>query len=132
MQLTLDGARTFRVRTVDRRGEPVPDAKVMLSNLRKSGRKQRAGLLGTNDYARMAVQWPDVLWPKTDKTGIAVFAWLPDRFEGASSIFISHNDYFAFDEPANVVADKPVQELTITLLPMEKLSGTSPTTTADR
>lgn len=112
VKLTLDGARTLRVKTVDRHGKPVAGVKVGPWYVRKPGRERDINLSGLHER-----------WPRTDKFGIAVIDWLPQRFEQAIPILTGSDDYFALDHQTNLLADKPVEELTISLLPKEKLSG---------
>jgi RNA polymerase sigma factor (sigma-70 family) len=112
VKLTLDGARTLRVKAVDQQGKPIAGLKVGPWYVQKPGRERVIMLNGM--YKR---------WPRTDKNGIVVFDWLPEQFVRAIPIIPQHEDYFALDDqPANM-ADKPVGEMIIPLLPMEKLSG---------
>ncbi|MGH7222680.1 MAG: sigma-70 family RNA polymerase sigma factor, partial [Gemmataceae bacterium] len=112
VELTLDGARSLRVKTVDRHGKPVAGVKVGPWYIHKPGRENDINIGGI--YER---------WPRTDKNGIAVLDWLPKQFVRAIPILTHHDDYFVLDHQKNLMADKPVEELTIPLLPMEKLSG---------
>lgn len=112
VELTLDGARTLRIKTVDRHGKPVAGVKVGPWYVRKPGREREINFSGLHER-----------WPQTDKNGLAVIDWLPQRFERAIPILSSSDDYFVLDRQTDLEADKPVEELTISLLPKEKLSG---------
>lgn len=112
VKLTLDGARNVRVKTVAQNGKPIAGAKVGAWYIRKLGRESDINLSGL--YDRFA---------KTDDNGILVLDWLPKQFTGAIPILAYHDDYFVLGMSANLMADKPVEELVISLLPMEKLSG---------
>lgn len=120
VKLTLDGARTLRVKTVDRNGKPIAGVTVGPWYIEKPSRdgktinRNRADINLSGVYRR---------WPKTDNNGIVTFDWLPKQFERAIPILATHDDYYVFDLQTNLMADKPVEELTIPLLPMEKLSG---------
>jgi hypothetical protein len=118
IKLTLDGARSLGVKTVDHEGKPVAGVRVGVGNIRKPGRKLGIYLPDVS-YSI----WADALWPITNEDGIAVFDWLPKRFERDLPIRIHTEEYFARDSSMNLMADKPIEDLTIPLLPIEELSG---------
>ncbi|HTU91788.1 MAG TPA: sigma-70 family RNA polymerase sigma factor [Gemmataceae bacterium] len=119
VKLTLDGARTLRVKTVDRHGKPISGVMVGPWYIEKPSPE------GTPINRRRDINLGGLhkRWLKTDKNGIVVLDWLPRRFKQAIPILAHHDDYFALDHATPLLAEKPVEELTISLLPMEKLSG---------
>lgn len=121
IQLTLDGARSLRVKTVDHRGKPVAGVRVGIGQVRKPGRAKEIFLTGT--YSPTLPDANAALWPTTDENGVAELDWLPKRFESALPLLIHSSDYFTLDKPPSLRSDHPVEELTITLLPLENLSG---------
>ncbi len=111
MTLVLDGARTVRVKTVDRSGKPVAGVKVGLLSIEKPGHRFGINLSGTVGT-----------WLMTGEDGTAVFDWMPS-FGRAFPFIIRSADYFTADGVTSLMADKPADEQTITLLPLEGLSG---------
>lgn len=118
IKLTLDGARSLRVKTVDRHGKPIAGVQVGVWYIEKPSRDGKA--LNRRDINLSGLH---KRCPKTDQNGTVVLDWLPKQFVHGLPILAHHADYFTPATATNVMADKPVEELTITLLPMEKLSG---------
>jgi thiol-disulfide isomerase/thioredoxin len=117
LTLTLDGARPpLRVKAVDRDGKPLAGIEVGPWLLRKPGHEREMN--GMSDAFR-----------KTDAAGVATFDWLPGRLDETASIVAHTTNYYTPDYATGLPADKPVDELTLTFLPFERLSGR--VTTAD-
>jgi RNA polymerase sigma factor (sigma-70 family) len=112
IELTLDGARPLRVKSVDRQGKAIAGVKVGPWYVQKPDRGSDINLGGIHER-----------WPRTDNKGIAVIDWLPKQFVNAIPILSDHEDYFAQEEQPAIMADKPIEEMTIVFLPKEKLSG---------
>jgi protocatechuate 3,4-dioxygenase beta subunit len=113
LTLTLDGAGTLRVKTADRDGKPVAGVKVGPLVIKKPGHPLPGiNLSGTTEF-----------WPATGGDGTVTLDWLPERFERALPIIIRSADYSTRDDVTSLMADDPADELTITVLPMERLSG---------
>jgi RNA polymerase sigma factor (sigma-70 family) len=112
VRLTLDGARTLRIKTVDRQGKPIPGVKVGPWYIHKPGREEDVNLSGTSD-----------LWPATGADGAATLDWLPARTAHGLSILAHCEDHYPPDHATIIPQDRPTDELTITLLPLERLSG---------
>jgi RNA polymerase sigma factor (sigma-70 family) len=112
LQLSLDGARTLRVKTVDREGKPIRGVKVGPWYIQMPGHEGDINLGGTSAD-----------WPATAKDGTALLDWLPNRFVRAIPILTYSGDYYAPDHATSLNEDKPTDEMTITLLPMEQVSG---------
>jgi protocatechuate 3,4-dioxygenase beta subunit len=113
LTLTLDGARTLRVKAVGRDGKPIAGVKVGPLVIQKPGHPPSGiNLSGTSES-----------WPVTGEDGTVTLDWLPGRFERALQIIIRSGDYSTRDAVTYLSADDPADELTITLLPIERLSG---------
>jgi 5-hydroxyisourate hydrolase-like protein (transthyretin family) len=78
----------------------------------KPGRETEINLSGTT-----------ASWSVTGADGCVVLDWLPERFEQSLPIVIRSEQYYSPDHESSIIAEKPVDELTINLLPLEKLSG---------
>jgi hypothetical protein len=113
LTLTLDGARTLRVKTADRDGKPIAGVKVGPLVIQKPGHS----LPGINLSGTMES------WPATAEDGTAVLDWLPERFERELPITVRLRDHYTRDDLTSIHAGDTTEELTITLLPMERLSG---------
>jgi len=112
VDLKLDGARTVRVKAIDQAGKPLAGVEVGPWLIRTVSHDDHVNLGGAED-----------IWLKTDKDGIAVFDWMPARYKN-QLVFISHSDrYYAIDHSARLEDDDKTGELTIELLPFERLSG---------
>lgn len=112
LTLTLAGARTLRVKVVDRAGKPIAGAKVGPWYIQTPGHEAHVNLSGTT-----------AAWPETGDDGVAVLDWLPERFEQALPILVNSEGYYAADHATSIQAGDPAGELTLTLLPVERLSG---------
>jgi hypothetical protein len=112
LQLSLDGARTLHVKTVDREGKPVSGVKVGPWYIQLPGHEGDINLSGTTAY-----------WPETGKDGTLLLDWLPDRFVRAIPILTYSEDYYGLDHATSLEQDKLTEDMTISLLPMEQLSG---------
>jgi hypothetical protein len=112
LTLTLDGARSLRVKAVDQQGKPLAGVHVGPWNIRKLGREADVNLSGTT-------QW----WPTTGADGIMVLDWLPRQFELSLPIMTRCEGYSALEHYSSITADKPADELTIQLFPREELAG---------
>lgn len=117
LTLVLDGARPpLRVKTVDQNGKPLSNIDVSIWTMKKPGRAaQINGLWNT--------------FVKTDAFGIATLDWLPLNVETGFSILANSTAYYPRDHAIHLSNDKPIDETTIALLPLEKLAGR--VTTAD-
>jgi len=112
LELKLDGARTVRVKAVDQNGKPVARVKVAPWYLRKPGYEADVNLSGV-----------PALKSVTDSEGIAVLDWLPEKFEQYLPITCLSEDYYPREHSTSIKAEMPVNELTVELLPLERLSG---------
>jgi protocatechuate 3,4-dioxygenase beta subunit len=110
-RLTLDGARTVRIKTLDQDGKPVAGVRVGVSLLQIPGRADRINLSSLME-----------LWPATTIDG-AVFDWLPDRFINAISFITYSDDFYAIIDLPGLKGPEIAQELTRTMAPRERLSG---------
>ena len=111
LTLTLDGVRSpLTVKTVDRGGKPLAGVKVRPWLIKKPGSESE--LNGLMDAS-----------VTSDEKGLASLDWLPARFERALGILATLDNYQPSDHAAWVTLDKPVNELTITLIRSERLSG---------
>ena len=110
--LTLDGARTVRVKALDHLGLPVAGVPIGPWTIHKPGAEANINLSGTS-----------ASWPATDATGTVVFDWLPERFEQGLSFVNRAEGYYSTDHSVYMTAAEPVEELTFKLLPLVKLSG---------
>jgi RNA polymerase sigma factor (sigma-70 family) len=111
LALTLDGARTLRVKTVDRDGKAIPGVKVGPWYIQKTGREEDINLSGTTAF-----------WPSTGADGMVLFDWFPEQIGRGLPIITRSDDFYAPDWNS-LKQDKPSQEMTITMLPLEALSG---------
>ena len=114
--LTLDGARTVRVKVVDPSGRPVPGVVV------KPFRPQKTGKIQTIEIAHGATTRAT-----TDEQGIAIFDWLPKtgpngEQSGAMTLFVDAPADFLGDA-ARYVPGGP-NELTVRLQRAARLTGT--------
>ena len=107
LTLTLDGARTLRVKTVDNQGKPLAGVKVGPWLIQKPGRNGQINLSGVSDD----------LWATSDGNGIATLDWLPDRFQQLGIVARSQTHH-PLDHATWITADQPTSELTITLVPV--------------
>jgi RNA polymerase sigma factor (sigma-70 family) len=112
LRLTLDGARTLRAKTVDRDGKPLSGVKVGAWYIQKPGHEGDINLSGATAD-----------WPKTGKDGTVVLDWLPAQFVYGLPIMTHSKDYYSLDNATSLLLEKPIEEMTINLLPMEMLSG---------
>ena len=113
LTLTLDGARPpLRVKTVDLAGKPLVGVQVGPWLISKPGHETDANLGGSSQT-----------WVKTGDDGFATIDWLPASQVGKPSIIIRSDTLFPLDHATWLDADKPVDEVIITLLPFERLSG---------
>ncbi len=112
VNLTLDGAKTTRVKAVDGDGKPIAGVNIGAWSLQKKGHK-------------VFNNWPALnaeLWPATGKDGIAVLDWLPEDCVEGFGLDVHAEGLYAL-ERTWVRGDRPVELCTITLLPVETLSG---------
>ncbi len=115
LELRLDAARMLRVKTVDWQGRPVSGVRVSPWKLEmpgKPGHQEPIVLAGVEE-----------LWKTTDQDGVAVFDWLPERFEGSVKFLIRSENYYSGDNESALLKDGSAQELTLRLRPWELLSG---------
>lgn len=112
LTLTLDGARPpLRIKAVDREGKPLRGIEVGPSLIQKPGHENP--LNGMRDAFR-----------RTDANGIATIDWLPIRQEGRLAIASrAPKGYYPPDHATPVDTDRPVDEVLLTFLPLERLSG---------
>ena len=116
LTLTLDGARPpLRVKTVDESGKPLADVRVGPWYIMKPGRD--TNLNGMSDVML-----------KTDAEGVAMFDWLPLQIEGQFAILARMPGYYLPNHHLAMPADKPTDEVTLTLNPYQRLSGRVTTT----
>lgn len=112
LKLRLNGARTVRVKTVDQTGKPVAGVKVGPWYLRKPGYEADINLSGV-----------PALRTQTDANGLAIVDWLPEKFEQSLPFTSQSDDYYPREHSSSINAEKPAGEVTIELLPLERLSG---------
>jgi|GEM_PF-2275060 len=110
--LKLDGARTVRFKAIDQNGKPVRGVRVGPWTVHKPDSEAEINLSGTS-----------ATWPATDENGSVVLDWLPERFEQSLSFIHRVEGYYAAEHSVYMLANKPVDEFTINLLPLVKLSG---------
>jgi RNA polymerase sigma factor (sigma-70 family) len=112
LTMTLDGARTVRVKAVDRDDHPIAGVNVGLSSIQKA----------SHDWFNNWFDSNAELWPVTDRDGIAVLDWLPAPL--GNGMALSGYAEGLYDlQPAWIPGDRPVDSVTITFLPVETLSG---------
>lgn len=112
IKLTLDGARTLKVKVVDQNGKPIAGANVGPWLIQKPGHESDINLSG------MLMRWP-----VTDQDGSVALDWLPETSKQTHSILAHAEGYHTLEHATWIPADKPVDVVTITMLPMERLSG---------
>ncbi|WP_254509370.1 carboxypeptidase regulatory-like domain-containing protein [Anatilimnocola floriformis] len=110
--LRLDGARTVRVRAIDRNDKPLAGIHVFPWYFRKKGYDSDINLSGRTSI--------DV---QTNEQGIAVLGWLPQSFEEVLPIVAQSDEYHVFGDFVSLSAANPAEEVTLKLLPLEELSG---------
>lgn len=109
--LTLDGARSVRVRTLDRDGDPVAGVAVGPWTVQQPGKPHEINLSGTSE-----------LWPKTGADGTAVIDWLPAKFVRSISI-LAHDDHYYAPDQIWIQEKNPAETVTHMMLPRTTLSG---------
>jgi beta-lactamase regulating signal transducer with metallopeptidase domain len=111
LTLTLDGARTFRIKAVDSKGKPLPGIRFAPLQLVKTG---KIGPVRTANYPGA--------WVTSDEQGIAVLDWLPGEIPGFQ-LEVRSKEYSAVDETPRYRFGGP-PELTVRLRHMTRLAGT--------
>jgi protocatechuate 3,4-dioxygenase beta subunit len=116
LALTLNGARTVRVRAIDSLGQPVPGVDVAPWTVSKPGHTGYVNLSGFQSQFERA---------KTDAKGIATIDWLPRDFTNRIAFLASSAD-FHLPQPPVLEADPngDVADLEMQLLRLTKISGT--------
>jgi RNA polymerase sigma factor (sigma-70 family) len=109
--LTLDGARTIQVKAVDGDGKPIAGVNVGLISTERKGR----GRFWDSFFPKAELR------PATGKDGVVVLDWLPEHCE--NMLLASHAEGLYALTDAWIRGDRPVDPLTITFLPLERLSG---------
>ena len=110
--LKLEGARTIKVKAVDQAGEPLAGVRIGAWYLKKPNYEADINFSGTSDK-----------YPQTGVDGTVVLDWLPKEVDRGYSIIYRTENHFAQDHALFIPADKPVEELTIHLLPLAELKG---------
>ncbi|MHC5544775.1 hypothetical protein ACYOEI_41610, partial [Singulisphaera rosea] len=111
VDLTLDGARTVRVRAVDSSGAPLVGVTFVPWSITKLGKIDEANLSGSM-AARVV----------TDAQGVATFDWIPREFHRFVT-FLHHSDTYHLRDRVNFQATESQGEVTATLLRNATLSG---------
>ena len=109
--LKLDGARTLRVKALDAEGKSVTGVKVGPLRIHKPDREVYVKLSGVPELLRT-----------TGEDG-AVFDWLPERFVDSIPMIIRSNEFYVADHWTYLREETPTAELSISVLPLERLSG---------
>jgi beta-lactamase regulating signal transducer with metallopeptidase domain len=111
LSLTLDGAKTFRIKAVDSKGRPLPRIRFAPFMLGKEGKV---------DSARTALIAGS--WATSDEQGIAVLDWLPNE-DRLFELEVRSSEHYS---PSNRLRHDPGgrSELTAALLRGTRLSGT--------
>ncbi len=112
LTLTLEGARRLRVKTVDQEGKGIAGVKIGPWSIQKADHEAEI-----NPSAGLRH------WAVTGQDGVAVLDWLPAKFQQSIGILTHTDDWYTHEYSTSYQAEKPVDELTITLLPMVKLAG---------
>ncbi|WP_406699854.1 carboxypeptidase regulatory-like domain-containing protein [Singulisphaera sp. Ch08] len=110
--LKLDGVQPLRVKVVDREGKPIAGVNVGPWLIWKPDHESDINLSG------MLTRWP-----ATGQDGLASLDWLPEIPKRGRSILAHSEGYHTADHATSVPPDKSVEEVTITMLPNERLSG---------
>ncbi len=97
LTLTLDGAQTVRVKAVDQDGKPIAGVNVGISSMHKANHEWFNNWFSVNAG----------IWPATDKDGIAVLDWLPERL-GRGMAVAGHAEGIYPLAPAWMPADRPL------------------------
>jgi beta-lactamase regulating signal transducer with metallopeptidase domain/protocatechuate 3,4-dioxygenase beta subunit len=111
VDLTLDGARTIRVRAVDSSGAPVAGVEFVPWYITKHGKITEANLSGSM-AARVV----------TDANGVATFDWIPREFQ-RGIIFGNRSEPYQLRERVTIQATQGEGEASATLLRKATLSG---------
>jgi thiol-disulfide isomerase/thioredoxin len=112
LRLKLDGARTFKVKAVDRDNRSVSGVRVGTWLVQKP-----------NYEAEINVSMTALRAPVTDENGEAVIDWLPAKTARSWTIMYHAENQYALDHAFFIPANDPKEEITINLLPIEELSG---------
>ncbi len=112
LTLTLDGARTERVKAMHRDGKPIAGVRFAPHILTKAGREPFNNWLDRT--------WE--LWPATGIDGVITLDWLPREF-GKSMPLSGYADGLHAVGPMWIMAGEPSDLVTVTFLPMEYISG---------
>lgn len=88
--LTLDGARTTRIRAVDTAGRPVPAVDLRTQSLQKPGKIREANVSGSA-----------IARARTDGDGIATVDWLPSRLVRPAAFLTSPGPYSCPESPTD-------------------------------
>jgi uncharacterized GH25 family protein/thiol-disulfide isomerase/thioredoxin len=112
VKLTLDGARPIRVKVVDNAGKPMAGANVGPWLFQKPEREADINLGGMLNR-----------WPATGPDGTIVLGWWPDIPKYTGSLLVHSEGYYVPDHAIWLKPDKPAEEVTITVFPLERLSG---------
>ena len=113
LTLTLDGAKTTRVKAVDGDGKPIAGVNIGAWSLQKKGHK-------------VFNNWPALnaeLWPATGKDGIAVLDWLPEDLCGKGLDWTCTPKASMRSSGSGSGPTGRLNCCTITFLPVETLSG---------
>ncbi|WP_422928796.1 carboxypeptidase-like regulatory domain-containing protein [Singulisphaera sp. PoT] len=112
LTLKLDGARRLRIKAVDLAGKPVAGIRVSPSVIQKAG--YELGMIN-------AIPWGSR--PITQEDGVAVIDWLPEALHGPLGFRTRSEDWHQAEHETRFDPENPVDELVLTQLPVEELSG---------
>jgi thiol-disulfide isomerase/thioredoxin len=112
VNLKLDGARTVRFRVLDHQQRPVAGVRITPWLIRKPNYETQANLSESTV--------PEAV---TDAKGMAAIDYLPERFESSIAFSTNIKDYYYPQGTISISAEKPAEEITLHVLPFEKLSG---------
>ncbi len=110
VKLSLNGARTVRVRVVDSSNRPVRDVDVLPPGIHKAGKLSAVNV------------WDSPARARTDADGIATFDWLPAAIQARTTFIVDAPGYSALRWPILDPA-APAEELTAHVLRATRLSG---------
>lgn len=114
LTLTLNGAQSMRVTAVDRLGSPIAGVRIGLQSIQKPGHQWFSNWFFDNPR----------LWPATGQDGSVVIDWLPPQLQGGFQLGTHAENLYSFNNSGVLVSpNRPIEPVTITFLPVEKLSG---------
>jgi hypothetical protein len=112
IKLTLDGVKPVRVKVVDNEFKPIVGAKVGPWLFQKPGRETQLNLGGMMSR-----------WPVTGPDGTVALDWWPDIPRYRGSLLVHADGYYVPDHAIWLEPNLTTEEVTIAVLPLERLAG---------